>query len=615
MDGIAEESDNDGAILEKKTKKRAIHGRIKEVSQKLRLRSHELGSECTCKRLNCSSKIPPLVKQQILRNFNNLSSVNEQNLYLCGLMSLVPVRRRRPRKNENEASLRDCVVTYKVRYLHDNVTVEENVCRQEFIALHGITKNKIEHLVKSIKETGIAPKDKRGSHANRPKKLPLHTTQNIKNHISSFKGRSSHYSTKDTTKTYLPEELNLKKMFSMFKEKYPDCSVSYESYRTIFTKQFNISFGYPRTDTCSICDIFLAKLKCLEKDLEKPENKQKENILKATIRRLRTENDLHKKRAETFYSRKRKSKAASRQDTKTEAICMDYGKNLPLPNINTNDVYYKRQLSMYLFNIHTLSTSESVFYVYPENIGKKGSDDVTSLLMNFLYDHLDWQVRNLHIFCDSCGGQNKNYTVFRFLHHVVHEQKRLDSVKVTFPIRGHSYMETDKNMGIIKHKNRYETLDELCDLVQSARIKPSPFVVTKIDTTNQYIFRQWTNQLSRLYRKKCPFPIREIKEFEVLVQHPRTIRYRNTYNGLWETAVIKDKIDKNKENLKASEFILPERSYDGKLYEPIIIVILLMYTLFSDLINISAEKYADLQCLKQFCGPDAQEYLSNLPHN
>lgn len=96
---------------------------------------------------------------------------------------------------------------------------------------------------------------------------------------------------------------------------------------------------------------------------------------------------------------------------------------------------------MYLFNIlYTRSTSESVFCVYPENVGKKSNDAVTSFLMNFRYNHLDWQEQNLHIFCDSCGRQNKNYIVFRFLHHAVHEQKRLDSVKVIFPIRGHSYM-------------------------------------------------------------------------------------------------------------------------------------------------------------------------------
>lgn len=87
---------------------------------------------------------------------------------------------------------------------------------------------------------------------------------------------------------------------------------------------------------------------------------------------------------------------------------MDNGKNLHIPNIATNDRYYKKQLSVFPFNIHIFSTSESVFYVYPEYTGKKGNDYVASLLFNFLYNHLD-------IFCDSCGGgQNKNYTLYTY---------------------------------------------------------------------------------------------------------------------------------------------------------------------------------------------------------
>lgn len=127
-------------------------------------------------------------------------------------------------------------------------------------------------------------------------------------------------------------------------------------------------------------------------------------------------------------------------------------KNLPVPNITTNDVYYKRQLSIFGLNIHDLSTGESVFYLYPETVGKKGSIDVCSLIYHYVYYLLDSDVRILEIFCDSCAGQNKNYTVFRFLHQLVHIHHRFDKIKMTFPIRGHSYLECDKNMGIVNQK-------------------------------------------------------------------------------------------------------------------------------------------------------------------
>lgn len=49
-----------------------------------------------------------------------------------------------------------------------------------------------------------------------------------------------------------------------------------------------------------------------------------------------------------------------------EAICIDLGRNQPLPNITTNTVYCKRQLSLYAFNIHRFSNADRIFFLYPE---------------------------------------------------------------------------------------------------------------------------------------------------------------------------------------------------------------------------------------------------------
>jgi len=96
---------------------------------------------------------------------------------------------------------------------------------------------------------------------------------------------------------------------------------------------------------------------------------------------------------------------------------MDYQKTIPLPNVPTNDVYYCRQLSMFSFNIHVLSSGMSYFFAYPEHYAKKGLDEVCSFLFYFVMNNLDSNIRHLQIFCDSAGGQNKNFTVFRFIHY------------------------------------------------------------------------------------------------------------------------------------------------------------------------------------------------------
>lgn len=89
---------------------------------------------------------------------------------------------------------------------------------------------------------------------------------------------------------YYSEELNIKKLFMMFKEQHRTVAISYETYRYILNSEFNILFGYPRTYTCTNYDEFLVKLKT--SFIEKDENE---------FTNLATMNVLYKKKTETFH--------------------------------------------------------------------------------------------------------------------------------------------------------------------------------------------------------------------------------------------------------------------------------------------------------------------------
>ncbi|CAH1114222.1 unnamed protein product [Psylliodes chrysocephalus] len=89
----------------------------------------------------------------------------------------------------------------------------------------------------------------------------------------------------------------------MFLQQNPEKKVSYETYRTIFVTKFNISFGYPRTDTCSACDEHKAKKISIKNDPSQ----------KALLSRLETEHKLHLLKAETFYKRKRAARLNSQK--------------------------------------------------------------------------------------------------------------------------------------------------------------------------------------------------------------------------------------------------------------------------------------------------------------
>ena len=96
-----------------------------------------------------------------------------------------------------------------------------------------------------------------------------------------------------------------------------------------------------------------------------------------------------------------------------------------------------------------LSRNEVFIYAYDETIAKKGADEVFSTLFHFIMNHLSGDIKHLELFCDSCAGQNKNYTMIHFLDFLVNQRKRFDSIKISFPKRGHSYLECDKDMGLI----------------------------------------------------------------------------------------------------------------------------------------------------------------------
>ncbi|KAJ8940122.1 hypothetical protein NQ318_009836 [Aromia moschata] len=139
-------------------------------------------------------------------------------------------------------------------------------------SIYSVTWNrpkKSEILQRSMKMTGEAPKNRRGKHNNHPHKLSDVTRSAIRNHIKSFKDRKSHYRLHDSAKLYLPEELNIKKMFNMYCEKFPNLYASYETYRTIFSTEFNIAFGYPRSGTCSQCDEYTVCVKPTSAGCEK----------------------------------------------------------------------------------------------------------------------------------------------------------------------------------------------------------------------------------------------------------------------------------------------------------------------------------------------------------
>ncbi|RUS69503.1 hypothetical protein EGW08_022732 [Elysia chlorotica] len=556
-------------------KKRPKLGRKWERERDDRLSAHVMGPSCNCSRLKCFEVTTVRERQRLIDHFNGLDSKNVQDSMLASLIECKPVARRRPRQNENVAELHDFSYSYKVNVVRDEVALPIQFCIKAFLSVFGITESRVKRIRSSMAKEGIPPTDQRGKHNNRPRAFTEEQVQRIVDHIRSFRGRQSHYALSDTRRLFLPEELNLTKMYNMYCEQFPHHPCSQESYRheKIFTCKFNIAFGYPRKDTCSTCDK-------VNVDIQAASPEQLSTLIQ--------NKELHLRKARVFYDRKRAAKQLAQIDNSVAALAFDYAKNLSCPNISTNDAYYRRQLSLHTFNVHSLSDDKVHLFTYDETVAKKGADEVCSMLLYYFNNVVSAEVSTLELFCDSCPGQNKNWTMLRFLHHLVVHQQKFTKIRINFPIRGHSYMECDRDMAVINQKATVETPDDWFQQFKSARKNPSPFNVVAMQ---QDMFLQVTNHVKGLYRATPPFQTRPIREIIFTRDHPRTIQHRANWNGPFETSVLSKPLGKR-----------------GVAQQPP------LSPIYQERIPMTLAKFKDLQILKTFCSATAQQFYDNIPY-
>ena len=180
-----------------------------------------------------------------------------------------------------KAALREHSFQFSIRTrFEDGKIAETSVCRQMFMAVFDITRRRVSFFQNGLIATGAPPIDERGNNKSRSHALSHADLQTVHAHIIRFRGRIAHYSLSDSRRIYLPEELNMSKPHTMYKEQYQKSRVSYEIYRRIFNNSYNISFGYPRKDTCSTCDIHVVKLQQLNADIATCQNIDDKQVLK-----------------------------------------------------------------------------------------------------------------------------------------------------------------------------------------------------------------------------------------------------------------------------------------------------------------------------------------------
>lgn len=257
-------------------------------------------------------------------------------------------------------------------------------------------------------------------------------------------------------------------------------------YRKIFNEEFNLSFGYPRSDTCQLCDELKIAISTAT-----PPSKQDE---------LRLQLSEHQLKASHGYQALREDTEKSKSDTDLLVITFDLQQNLPVPTLTHSSMFYLRQLWVYNFGIHDCGTGSATMCIWNETIAGRGANEIISCLLQFLRQ-LRSKTTKLVCYSDSCFGQNKNFSMICFWNTLILE-KMFDQIDHKFLVRGHTFLPNDRDFSHIEKKKasaRVYVPNQWEDIIASCR-QSNPFQIQHMTSDHFFDFGDLEKKFTR--RKK-----------------------------------------------------------------------------------------------------------------
>ncbi|MEW8546092.1 MAG: OTU domain-containing protein, partial [Candidatus Thiodiazotropha sp.] len=252
---------------------------------------------CSNCRFKCSLNITTDHRQSIFETYWGLGNYDGQRNFICQHVDqFEPERVARSKSRRKKVSN---------TYSFTNGQEKIRVCKEFFLKTLDVGKKTVDYALKSKNHGVFAGKDKRGSGPTATK-ISESDVKFVHEHINSFATVDSHYTRKDTKRKYLSQDLNIRRMYTLYVEK---CSksgrkpVSEKKYRDVFCNDYNLSFFHPKKDQCQICTRY--------------EHLKSEGTLDAKVQK---EYDDHQQRK----LRSRQEKEADKKKAKTDPNCHVY---------------------------------------------------------------------------------------------------------------------------------------------------------------------------------------------------------------------------------------------------------------------------------------------------
>jgi len=354
------------------------------------------------------------------------------------------------------------------RYYHiQTAAARKKVCKEFFLRTFGVSNGRLDRALKNQRaNSGVVKPDQRGRHVKF--RIASNNRSSVVDHVSMFPRYISHYTrSHQSSREYLASNLNLRIMYRLYVQHCHQKSlqpVKESYYRHVFNTEFNLSFHQPLKDTCQKCDKFKMLLDV------------------SPSREIEVQREIHLRKAEKVRAKLNSSKeTASSCDL---CFTFDLQKTLITPSISTGVAYYKRQLATYNLGIHNLANNDATMFMWHEGLASRGASDIGSCIWKFICDKVQEGATNITAFCDSCGGQNRNFKIASLLCHCV-TTLSVESFTVYYMQSGHSYLPNDADFCVIEKakksgKEMYIPQNWM-ELVRHAR-KQKPFTVVEMQS-------------------------------------------------------------------------------------------------------------------------------------
>lgn len=415
---------NDQSSPEKsqRSRKRARNDGVKHDRN---LDKYQLKPPCSCK-MKCFEKILEDRRVAVHEQFWSMT-YNNRRSFVHSHIKVQPKSRSRPRTGEG---LRNFSRYYMLPNADGN---DVFVCKLFFLRTLGYTSDKIITATLSATPSDVLspPSDRRGKHAPANKKT-VDQKKLVIDHILSHNPSISHYRREHApNRLYLSPELTITDMHKDFKDKYPNVSVCYETYRKV-VDEMNISFAKLGEEECELCLVFNSH-----------EHDNEDVQLCSKCSSWREHNERARKARERYIADKE-----ALADNDCPVLSTDMQKVLMLPVMpGVKSAVFTRRLVAFHQTFAPLGPRSKakpvIGVIWHEAIAGRNAEDVASAFMKCFGREPYRDAKQFVIWCDNCSGQNKNWTLYTTLCFTVNRAGGPEQVTLRYLERGHTFMSAD----------------------------------------------------------------------------------------------------------------------------------------------------------------------------